>query len=354
VNIIDYARKAMDSVTNANNERKDLSGTITLKDGPPRPFLQAIGDPIPAKGKTHYWNEVGLNAAGHGGATYAEGAKPASDTNAPAQLSNTVCRIGKCAKVTDTETAVWTGAGSYRLADGELERLIQEAIDLDTELKMEEVLNEMEWMLINGDSANAEAWAGGQCDGVSKIITTNVVAAGDITAAGTAGAGGSGFFMVKGNAALYEGYVQTLAQNIKTGYAPAVPNLFLSTTPQKNVINSFIGGGAGRPIVQVVSADSAGYVAGQEVDEYQTGFFKVRVTIQPQLELSALTGKSVVPTKTSSLMLNTKRFRRADLIKLGAEPLARINTSVERMITTEFTLEYRNQKESGKITNLLL
>ena len=81
---MDYAIKAMDSVTDANYERKDLSDTITLKDGPPRPFLQAIGDGK-AKGKTHYWDEVGLNAPGHGNSSYAEGNKPTSQTNAPSQ-----------------------------------------------------------------------------------------------------------------------------------------------------------------------------------------------------------------------------------------------------------------------------
>ena len=349
---LDYALKAMDSVTDANYERKDLSSVITAKDGPPRPFLRAI-ESVPAKGKTHYWNEVGLNAPGHGNATYAEGAKPGSQTNVPTQLSNVICRTGQVARVTDTETAVWTGAGSYKLADGEMERLIQEAIDLDTELKMEEQLNEMEWMLLNGDSTNTEAWAGGQCDGVVKILTVNSLAAADITSTGGAGSAGSGFSVVKLNAGLFEGYVQTLAQNIRLGYAPAVPDLLLASTPQKAVINAFIGGGAGRPIVQVVTPDSAGYVAGQEVDEYQTGFFKVSVKIEPQQELSALSGKAGPPTKTQMLMLSTKRFKRADLIPLRSEPLARIATSVERMITAEYSLEYRNQKESGKITNLL-
>jgi hypothetical protein len=146
--------------------------------------------------------------------------------------------------------------------------------------------------------------------------------------------------------------VQQLAAGIRGKYAPAVPDLFLCTTATKGCINGFVGGGAGRPIVQIVTADSAGYVAGGEVDEYQTGYFKVRVKIEPQLEISALAGKHVVPTTANALMLSTRRFKRADLIPLRTEPLARINTSVERMITWEGTLEYRNPKESGQIDNL--
>jgi len=336
---VDYAIKAMDSVTDANYERKDLSDTITLKDGPPRPFLQAIGDGK-AKGKTHYWDEVGLNAPGHGNSSYAEGNKPTSQTNAPSQLSNVVCRIGQTARVTDTEVAIWTQGGGYKLADGELERLIQEAIDLDTELKLEEQFNEMEWMLINGNHTNTEAWAGGQCDGVVQVLTTNSVVA------------GSPMSVARSNAAAFEPVVQTLAGDIRAQYAPAVPDLFLCTSPTKGCVNGFVGGGAGRPIVQVISPNSAGYVGGSSVDEYQTGYFKVSVAMEPQLEIAALSGKASPPTTASALMLSTKRFKRADLIPLRSEPLARIATAVERMITWEGTLEYRNQKESGIITGL--
>lgn len=341
---MDYALKAMDSVTNANYEQKDLSNLITRQDGPPRPFLQTIGI-AQAKGKTHYWDEVPLNQVGRGLSSYAEGGKPGSQTNPPVQLSNIVCRVGQVAKVTDTEAAIWTAGGTRRLADGELERLIQEAIDLDTELKMEEQLNEMEWMLLNGNKTNTEAWAGGQCDGVVQVLTTNNILAD----------GGSGAAMpvTRANAVNFEPVVMQLAANIRATYAPAVPDLFLCTTATKGCVNGFIGGGAGRPIVQLVNADSAGFVAGQEVDEYQTGYFKVRVVQEPQIEIAALGGKATPPTTARALMLSTKRFKRADLIPLRSEPLARINTSVERMITWEGTLEFRNQKESGQIRNLV-
>src|SRR5579884_3819082 len=124
---MDYARKALDSVVGANYERKDLSDVITMQTGPERPVMRAIKKGR-AKGKTHYWNEVNLNAAGHGTNTYAEGQKPPNNNNAPTQLNNVVCRVGAVAQVTDTEAAMWTGAGAYTLADGELERLYQEAI----------------------------------------------------------------------------------------------------------------------------------------------------------------------------------------------------------------------------------
>lgn len=341
---LDYARKALDTIAGANYERKDLSPVITMQDGPERPLLRALGDGVPAKGKTHYWDEVALVKPGHGAATYAEGSKPNGDTNAVVQLSNVVCRLGKVAQVTDTMAAVWTGAGSYRLADGELERLYQEAIDYQTALKMEDVLNEMEWMLLNGNSANAEGWAGGQCNGVTQSITTNVIAAGTTS---------TPFVVGKANAANFEAQIQTLAQQIRALYTPTVPDQLFVTSGQKAGINAFIGGGAGRPLVQIIQGgDNKGFVGGQEVDQYQTGFFKVQVKIEPQLEIDALSGKQTPPTTANLVMLDSRHFKRADLIKLGAEPLARIQTTVERMISTEFTLETRNQKSSGMLTGL--
>ena len=337
---MDYSRKALDTVVGANYERKDLSAIITMQDGPTRPLLRALKEGR-AKGTTHYWNEVGLNAPGHGNASYTQGQKPGNTNNTPVQLNNNVCRIGKTAQVTDTEAAVWTQSGSYQLADGELERMYQEAIDYDTAIKTEEIMNEMEWMLLNGNSANTEAWAGGQCNGVVQFITTNV----------TAYPTSAPLDVSKANAANFETAIQTLAKSIRSLNTPTVPNLMLNTTSQKAGINAFVGGGAGRPLVQLISNTGVnGLVGGQEVDEYQTGFFKVSVQIEPQLAVSALSGKSTPPTTANLVMLDTAHTTRADLIKLGAEPLARVATMMERMVTWEGTLEFRNQKSSGMIT----
>lgn len=339
---MDYALKALDTVVGANYERKDLSPVITLISDPARPVLSRLSSGK-AKGKTHYWNQVDLNKPGHGNASFAEGAKPPGDTNAPTQLSNAVCLIGKTAQVTDSMAAVWTGAGAYTLADGEMERLYTEAMDFQVALKTTEVLNEIEWMLVWGDSANTEGWAGGQCDGILKVITTNVIAAGSTSAP---------FDVSKGNAASFETEVQTLARQIRALYTPTVPDIALITTPQKGGVNAFIGGGAGRPLVQVISPDSAGYVAGQEVDQYQTGYFKVDVRITPQLEIGAASGKTSPPTTGQLVLLDTPHFKRCDLIPLNREPLARISTTMEAMCNIQFTLEYRNEKSSGKLTGL--
>ena len=76
-------QKAMDSLQGANLERRDLSALISLQDGPLRPLLQAqsvragtsvpaIGE-VPAKGKTHYWDEQALITPTGSTAGYQEG-----------------------------------------------------------------------------------------------------------------------------------------------------------------------------------------------------------------------------------------------------------------------------------------
>lgn len=310
-----YVRKAMDTVAGANYERKDLSSVITLTDGPPRPLLQAI-QPGRAKGKTHYWDEVGLVAPTGATGYYPEGGVPTADNNTPNQLSNHVMRVGKQAAVTDSLAAVWTGAGAYRLADGEMEKLFQQAIDLQTELKMTEVLNEMEYIFINGNQTNNSSTQD-QCDGLVKVISTANGATVNAQTAGTAVA---------------EQIYRDTAQQIRSKKPAWLPDLLLVTPGQKEVVNTW------RP--QVITSQTSNLKAGYSVDMYDTGFFTVNVKVSDWL-----------PAGTS-LFLNTKMLTRADLIMLGAETLARISTSLQRMITTETTLEYRMLKSMGAITGL--
>lgn len=339
---MDQARKALDTVVGQNYRRLDLSPIITVQDGPERPLLRIL-EPTEATDLTHTWDEIGLNKPGQGKGSYAEGSKPAVQPKAPVRLSNTVCRIGFVASVTDTMAAIWTRGGKFSLKDGELERLYQQAIDLETTFRTTDVLNEMEWMLVYGDQTNPENYAGGQTDGILKRIQTNVI---------NCATGSTPFDVSRGNAANFEAQVRALALKIKGQFTPTLPNLALTTTEQKDGINGFVGGGAGRPLVQVVTADSAGYVAGQEVDEYQTGHFKVRVQSDPQLELAAGAHKNTPPTTASLPMLDTQHWKIAYLIPLGAEPLARLGTAAERMVTVEFALEVRNEKSSGMLTGL--
>jgi hypothetical protein len=348
-------RKAMDSVQAANYIRQDLSGLISVVDGPIRPLLQAQnirgGAPVPAIGevpmraKTHVWDEQGLIAATGSTAGYAEGGKPVADFQAPTQISNTVGRFGKTAAVTDTEAALFTGAGSWRLADGELERNIQDALDLDTTLKMEEVLNEIEWCLVNGNSANntnapvpaSPSPASGtaitsQFNGILEILGAGVLAG---FGAQTGYGGGQ---LINAAAAPYTGtalveqMLRDLAKNMANQLTPYMPDLLLVNASQLEVINTW------HPTI--MTPQNGDLTAGSNTSYYNTGFSKVAIAWEPKLPAGVM------------VLLNTKLLKRATLIKLGTEPLARVQTQIERMITSEMSLELRVQKAFGVVYGL--
>lgn len=319
---MDYVLKALDSVVGANFERKDLSALVSLQDGPERPLLQSIlNSPIPAKGKTHYWDEQGLIAPTGSTAFYAEGGKPTADAQSPLQYSNVTFRAGKVASVTDTERAIWTGAGSYTLADGELERLYQEAIDFQTKLKTQEVLNELEYIFLNGAKANNSSSVS-QCDGVVTWMTLNAPAANIIA---------------EGSSNLTLTMLQDAGKAQASFKTPYKLDTLLCTYGQKEIINTF----APSTRVNINGANgSEGLVAGVEVDTINTGFSRLNIVVHPWLASGTL------------LMLSKNLLKRADLIPLGAEPLARIATSVERMVTYEGTLEFRVPKAHMMLTGL--
>jgi Family of unknown function (DUF5309) len=357
---VDQVRKAMDSLQAANYERRDLSALISLQDGPIRPLLQAqsvrggttapaIGE-VPAKGKTHYWDEQALVAPTGATAGYQEGGKPVADFGTVAQITNVVGRFGKVAAVTDTMAAVWTGAGSYQLQEGELQRLYQQALDFDTELKTMEVLNEIEWSMVQGNSANNTAAsipaspsaASGstvtsQFNGLLEILAANNANTASFTGSAATGYGASAT-LVNANAAPYssnaliEQMVRDVAQKMAQLKTPYMPNLMLCTSGQLEIINSW------RP--SIITQDTDGLTGGASVSYYNTGFSKVKIEWEPQLPSGYL------------VITNTALLKRANLIRLGAEPLARVQTQVERMITCEMSLEIRVQKAHGILYNL--
>ena len=332
---MDQVQKALDTVIGANFERQDLSRAITLLDGPPRPITQYMPE-IAAKGTVHYWDEQNLIKAGAGTASYPQGARPTADAVAPTRPTNVTCNIGKTAQVTDNEQAVWTGSGSYQLMEGETERLMQEAIDFQTALKTAEVLNEMEWMHLAGDSTNPQAFTGGQCDGLYKWVLNN----------GVVGAGSGS--TTNADATLVESFIKDLAAKIAVGFPTLQPDTLLVPPEHKEIVNGFIGGGAGRPIVQMVNGDNGGLVGGNEVTKYNTGYSVVDVRIEPYLSNTYYTG---LPAK-ADILYNRAMVKQATLIKLGAEPLARIDTSISRMVTCVFTQEHRAPLNTGILKDM--
>lgn len=313
--------KALDSVVGANFERKDLSALISLQDGPERPLLQMMGT-TRARGKTHFWDEQGLITPTGSTAFYAEGGKPAADAQSPVQFNNITFRAGKVAAVTDTERAIWTGAGNYTLADGELERLYQDAVDFQTKLKTTEVLNELEYIFLNGSRANNSSSVS-QCDGLVTWLNNNAP---------------SGNLIGEGSAALTETMLKDAGRIQASNKTPYKLDTMICTFGQKEIINGFLAGDAR---VAITASEGSTVVAGgMEMGTYNTGFSRLNIVVHPWL------------TSGTLLMVCSNLIKRADLIPLGAEPLARIATSIERMVTYEGTMEVRVPKAHMMLTGL--
>lgn len=360
---MEQIRKAMDTVASASYTRQDLSDLISMSDGPVRPLLQAqtyrngqvvpaIGT-VPGKQRIHEWVEQGLVAANGSTAGFAEGGKPAGASLAPVMKQNVMGRFGKTAAVTDEEAATWTHGGAFTLADGEMERLINEALDLDTELRLEETLNEIEWCMVNGDADNntnasvppVPSQASGtaivsQFNGLLQILVANSIAA-KSGYAGTANAQYGGATVLDAQAAAYgssgvmtEQMVRDLAKMVAKQRTKYRPNILLVSEDYAEVANSW------HPMQYTTQDAAQPLTGGAEVIKYNTGFGVVDIVPEPQLP----TGVAV--------LTNTNLIKRAPLIELGTEPLARVQTQVERMITCTMSLEVRVQKAHGVICNL--
>lgn len=335
---MEWVVKALDMVVGANLIPQDLSPVVTLQDGRPRPFLRNAPI-VPASNTIHEWNEQGLIAVGSGAASYQDGNAPNVDAQAASQFSNKTCNIGKTASVTDNFTAALTRSYTLKLADGELERQVQNALDYQKELKTREVLDESEWMHISGDSTVTTGFPGGQTDGLEKWITNN-----GKTYVPT---GASATTPVQ----IAENFFKAIMRTIVEGNPSAVPDTCLVAPEIKADVNGFVGSGAQNPIVRILdnSTPTPGIIGGSpEVTKYDTGFGVVDIHREPNLSplYNPLKSGQVY---TNVLFYNKEQVRQATLRKLMSEQLARVGTSVQCMITTTFAQEHRLAKHAGII-----
>lgn len=315
---MEQAQKALDTLVGANYLREDLSELIMLTYDPERPLQALLASHTKASNTTHQWNDVALTAPTGSSASYNEGNKPYSTNYTPNRRSNTTARFGRVARVTDEQAAAWTGGGAYSLADGEMVRLFAESLELDSELQMRALLNEVEYVLVNGVSANNSSTLGAevsQFDGIDLGVKTGK----------TPGIGGPGQTINESSAALTLTMISTLALDIRNQRGPWAPSELIVSVHDKNIVNGFqsnvrVNGGT--------TTDFSGMHAGTEVEYINTGYSAVRVVVSDWL-----------PSGRAYLVNMAKNFRFADLIPLGSEPLAKINTTVERLINYVTTLE---------------
>ncbi len=325
-------KAALDTVAGANFRREDLSNTLSLTDGPKRPFTQNAPK-VTASNTVHQWNEQGLNTAGRnnvaaGGATYAQGNLPPTAAKSPNRMTNATARTGRTAQVTDDMMAAFNGGGAIKLADGEAERMLQDALDLESSLVGIECLNQIEWMHITGDSTNA-TMEGGETDGLIKWVVAN------------------GYSVTTGGStstpiAFAESFIKDGSRGAALQMPAIAPDTLLISPELVPDIAGFVANGAGRPIVQVASGENANLVAGSSVGFYNTAYSVLKIEVEPYL--SPTYNSSAV--NSSIIAYNKALVKHADLVKFGAEPLARTDTSVKRMVTCVYAQEHRVGKHT--------
>jgi hypothetical protein len=110
----------------------------------------------------------------------------------------------------------------------------------------------------------------------------------------------------------------------------------------------FIASGAGRPIVQIASGENANLVAGASVGFYNTAYSVLKIEVEPYL--SPAYNSSI--SQAAVIAYNKNLVKHANLIKFGAEPLARTDTSLKRMVTCSYAQEHRVAKHTFIIPNL--
>ncbi len=335
-----YVKNAiLDSVLGAGYGRQDLSTLITKLTNFPRPISESAPT-TRATNELHQWREVGLNAAGSGLASYKEGALPNTIAQAAIPAQNQTCRVGLTAQVTDEMTAVWTGAGEWELQDADMTRRIQSALDLQVALGTEDVLNEIEFMHATGDSTNPQGtgvFPGGQCDGLLKWVMTY----GSVAATG----GSSG-----APAPFTKQMVIDLARQINNRYPGMQPDTLLVPSELRPDINTFVGGDASRPIVQMIEAGPNGttsLVGGSDVAYFNTGYSTVKIKTQPYF--SSAQNQWLTPGSLYAVLYNTAYVKNAALIPLGTTAIARTDTSLKKTMNTTFTQEHRAAAHAGLI-----
>lgn len=341
---MEFVSKAVfDSIAGSPFAVQDLSRVISLQDGEARPISQNA-DRVPAINEVHQWREQALFQAGTGQESYKEGALPNTAILAAQPFQNTTCRTGLTAQVTDEMMAVWRGGGRWMLDDAETTRLLQEALDFEIALATETTLNGIEYQHAVGDSSNPQGtgvFSGGQTDGLLKWIIgygTVVYASGSSSGATTA---------------LGEPMVRSLARSIARKYPRVQPDTALMGASLRADFNGFVGGGASRPITQIVAPGANGamdLVGGSNVSYYNTGFSVVKLETEPYY--SALRCSTLPGGGDAIVLYNKKMVKHAQLLPLRTTPIAKTDTSVKTAVTATYAQEHRNPLHAGAIVNV--
>ena len=342
-----FDKAAFDSVVWANMVHEDLSDAVTLSSTRDRPVSQNL-EQTAAENVLFKWNDVSRYPVFTGVNSFQEGGTPKTAPITPGRNMNVTCNQGGLATVTDVLAAEFSRGGTVQLTIGSQTQVMQNAIDEAVEIRMLDILDDMEAMHILGDSTNPLNFDGGMTDGLVKWISTSsghVINAGGSSSAEPA--------------TLLETVVQQMARRIVQSAPTRVPDTLLIGNELQADFNSFVGSGAQRPIVQIVKDGpngATGLTGGQDVAYYNTGYFTVKIErswVLSPIYFSQSQGTSgfTGPASASAIFYNKALLKQRNLIPLRAEELARTGAAWSKMIQCNWGQEHRNPYHGGIITN---
>ena len=217
---------------------------------------------------------------------------PPTEASVPTRVQNSLYQVGSCVEITDKQAQMYSAPGGFQLQEAERLRWFKEEMALQMNMRTREVLQEMDWILIQGDATvtipASATRTDVQCDGALKWLTNNTVNASSND--------------------IDEDYLVDLGQKIYEQYTGREPDvLYVTSAPEENHkhLTSFSYFNRNRNLE-----------AGKDIGSFNTGYFVVPVVIEPYLPSG------------QCMMIDHSMFKKQDLLPLRAEPLARVKTSL--------------------------
>uniref|UniRef100_A0A6M3IGK0 Capsid protein n=1 Tax=viral metagenome TaxID=1070528 RepID=A0A6M3IGK0_9ZZZZ len=312
-----FRKAKQDYVSGAMFHPQDLANIIYLYGIPEHPFMYRLMVDPNIYDSPFYWSEMTFTAATGTGAYFTDGDAPSIASSVPSRKNNTIFRAGLCAQVTDQEAAMYTKAGGWRTyGPGNALQWFQGEIELQMKARTIELLDEMSYIFMRGVKGTTISGSGGradvQCDGMLTMISNNAV-------------DGTGSYIT-------EDLLKSLAKKIRTQKTGRNPSMLYCNVEQKMEMDTWA--------TNIWFGRNRDLEAGKEVSTFHTGIFILNIEIDDHM-----------PTG-SCAMIDHSVWYKMDLIPMMMTPLAKVDTSVKRMVTYYGSLKCGSDRSSGKITGM--
>ncbi len=302
-----------DSVGN----REDLSDLIHTLETQATPVLSAIGK-TKASAKYHEWQTDSYGAAAANARVEGDDFS-ASAITATARVGNRTQIMGKVWTISDTQEAINKAGRSSEAAYQKVMNAARLKQDMEKQITSNSVV-------VVGDNTTAA-----QLAGMESWITTNT----SLGATGTVATLTNGVPTSAGTDGTQRALTEDLLKNVLQGIYDngGNPDLISLGSFNKLAVNNF--GSASR------QTDVSNRKAVSGVDLYMDDFGNTMKVVPNRHQRSR-----------TALVLDTEMWAIATLRPLQSDKLAKTSDGQGYFMVTEFTLEAKNQKASGKVSDL--